>query len=361
MAHLLEPVGLSADDSAVYRHLLDHVGAPAAEVARTLALPAQTVDACLRRLTAAGLCNRLAGPLDRHVAAPPDIALETLVLDRQQALDRLRTQGRELAVRAKTAAARPGSLIETVDGQDAVLALIAGLELGARQEVCIVDSPPYLVGAVENTNELQALARGVRYRAIYHAPALAEPGRTAALERYIAAGEQARSLPRAHLKMLIVDRQQALLPLSFTSTDATSRLLVAPSPLLDALLIAFESLWNQATPLGTVAGRGAVTGGVEPRDREILRLMAAGVKDRAIARALGIGERTVMRRIQALMAELNAATRFQAGARAIRSGWLDSPARAEGPPGGPAGEGTVRERPVWPDPVRAGGGPGPRR
>ncbi|MFE9401096.1 hypothetical protein ACFYNY_04880 [Streptomyces sp. NPDC006530] len=52
--------------------------------------------------------------------------------------------------------------------------------------------------------------------------------------------------------------------------------------------------------------------------------MAAGFKDRAVARALGISERIVIRRIQELMATLDATTRFQAGVRARDAGWLSA-------------------------------------
>jgi DNA-binding NarL/FixJ family response regulator len=47
-----------------------------------------------------------------------------------------------------------------------------------------------------------------------------------------------------------------------------------------------------------------------------------GLKDRAIARALGIGERTVQRRLSRLMSTLGAKTRFQAAINAVHRGWL---------------------------------------
>jgi len=57
-------------------------------------------------------------------------------------------------------------------------------------------------------------------------------------------------------------------------------------------------------------------------DRQILRLMSVGLKDEAIARNLGIGVRTLRRRIQRVMRDLGAGTRFQAGARATARGWI---------------------------------------
>ncbi|POM23042.1 Transcriptional regulatory protein DegU [Actinomadura rubteroloni] len=177
---------------------------------------------------------------------------------------------------------------------------------------------------------MQALARGVSYRTIYHTPALVEPGGMELLDQYLAVGEQARSLPDVRMKMLIADREYAVIPTSFTSDDAATRLLIRPSPLLDALLLAFEALWERATPLGTAAahapGGDGTSGGARnqptSRDLAILRLLASGAKDRTIARALGITERTVQRRIAEILRLLNASTRFQAGVQAIQRGWL---------------------------------------
>ena len=59
-----------------------------------------------------------------------------------------------------------------------------------------------------------------------------------------------------------------------------------------------------------------------PGDREILALMAAGLKDSAVAHQLGLAPRTLRRRIARLMALLHVQTRFQAGLEACRRGWL---------------------------------------
>ncbi|MBY8889073.1 LuxR C-terminal-related transcriptional regulator [Streptomyces sp. PTM05] len=321
MAHLLQPVGLGQTDSDVYLRLLSHAHVTPADLAQALELSASTVRQSLRRLTSAGLCNQLVGRPIRYVAAPPEVALDSLVIQHHRELDQLRVQARALSVRAQTTGAQ-SPLIELVEGAEAVWHTLARLELGARQEVLIIDSPPYLASGL-NTNEIQALERGVTYRAIYHAQALADSGRLALLERYLEAGEQARSLPDARMKMLIVDREQALVPISFTGSDAATRLLVRSSPLLDALVLSFDTLWQRATPLGAGStGRTPLGDTVSPRDRDILRLLATGAKDRTIARTLGITERTVVRRIHTLMTLLNATTRFQAGVQAATRGWL---------------------------------------
>ncbi len=59
-----------------------------------------------------------------------------------------------------------------------------------------------------------------------------------------------------------------------------------------------------------------------PGTGDILALLVAGAKDEVIARQLGIGVRTLRRRMQHLMTALDAETRFQAGIQASRRGWV---------------------------------------
>ena len=50
--------------------------------------------------------------------------------------------------------------------------------------------------------------------------------------------------------------------------------------------------------------------------------MAAGVTDEAAANRLGVSLRTVRRRVADLMERLDASSRFEAGLKAGRRGWL---------------------------------------
>ncbi|WP_328951581.1 hypothetical protein OG345_03735 [Streptomyces sp. NBC_01220] len=53
-----------------------------------------------------------------------------------------------------------------------------------------------------------------------------------------------------------------------------------------------------------------------------MALFHVGLTEAAVARQLRMGHRTVQRRLQALMDEVGAATRFQLGWHAARAGWL---------------------------------------
>ncbi|WP_052684469.1 response regulator transcription factor [Lentzea aerocolonigenes] len=119
--------------------------------------------------------------------------------------------------------------------------------------------------------------------------------------------------------MVIADRRVAMIPVSGDDCGGSVRLLVRAPAIVDILVAYFELLWARAVPVDLTP---PPDDGLNARDRELLTLLAAGMKDRAIARALGITERTVGRRLTALMYALGVDTRFQAGVVAAHRGWL---------------------------------------
>jgi len=332
MEPMLQPVGLGADESLAYRQLLATPRLSVSELAEALSLSVIRVRRALANLGEAGLVTRIATTSPpRYMPSPPDLAIDALALRRQEELERLRAHARELAMAmADPPRGGPADLVELVEGSSAVLAHLSRIQLGAEREVCIVDCPPYLIGSpAENPEERQTMRRGVRYRAIYHAPTLALPGRMDQVLVDINAGEEARSMPDVHHKMIIVDRRTAMIPLGRSDVETGARILIHPSPLLDILVACFEMLWERATPLTAtpdvpepLAGEAAATEAPGEQDRKLLAMLAAGMKDRATARALGVTERTVTRRITLLMQHLGAQTRFQAALQAAKRGWL---------------------------------------
>ncbi|MGW3509314.1 response regulator transcription factor [Streptomyces sp. NPDC000994] len=98
---------------------------------------------------------------------------------------------------------------------------------------------------------------------------------------------------------------------------ASSALVVGDTLLRNALIPLFEPVWDRAMPIAP-----SRPGEPTDEDRELLTLLAAGLKDEAIARRQGVHVHTARRRISRLLQTLNAETRFQAGVQALRRGWL---------------------------------------
>ena len=86
----------------------------------------------------------------------------------------------------------------------------------------------------------------------------------------------------------------------------------------------FTQLWNTAQPWDEAVSLAADGDQFsEARLRQVVTLLAQGLKDDAIARKTSTSVRTVRRLVAAATAALQAESRFQAGVEAVRRGWVD--------------------------------------
>jgi DNA-binding NarL/FixJ family response regulator len=84
--------------------------------------------------------------------------------------------------------------------------------------------------------------------------------------------------------------------------------------------VLFDRLWDTGTPFGETPRRDEHD--LTPQERELLMLLGIGCTDDIAARRLGISLRTVRRMSSELMNRLGARSRFEAGVRAAKEGWL---------------------------------------
>jgi DNA-binding CsgD family transcriptional regulator len=217
----------------------------------------------------------------------------------------------------------PRDLIEIVDGREAVNQRAQQIQMSATEEVIAMSKPPYAGRTRINDAERAALPRGILFRFIYDEDALAAPGHLDAIKEDVRSGEEARVIAELPLKLVVADRVIGLVPLTVDQPHVEAALLLHASSLLDAFVMLFESLWDQAVPL-----RFNDTTSVEDQqnssgvDVEVLSLAVAGLGDDAIAARLNVSVRTVHRRIRQMMTELGARTRLQMGFLASKRGWL---------------------------------------
>ncbi|MFE4991999.1 LuxR C-terminal-related transcriptional regulator [Streptomyces mirabilis] len=313
-------VGVSASDEVLYQAILNQPDAGAAGWALlTGASPARVREACNRLLTL-GLLQ----PPDSMGglrAVDPRVAIRALIRRRETESELLAATAEEMATAYEAGLLReePSRLVEVASGEGAIAARLEEMYARAEHEVCLFDTPPYLAPPAPQV-DLQAdlLSRGIVSRGIYAATGLEDPKVLSRALSMVELGEQARVLPTVPLKLLVVDGCRALLPLTASAAGGYCAVVVWHSAVTEALQRLFELAWQQATPLGQPVADGELTEG----ERTLTRLLAAGMKDEAVARHLGVSLRTLRRRVSDLQERLGAASRFQLGMRAAQRGWV---------------------------------------
>ncbi|MER5616167.1 hypothetical protein [Streptomyces sp. NPDC002215] len=330
----LRDLGLGEVEQRVYEALLAGKAADVRELATLLDMAPGPLKEALGRLTEHGfaLPGEAGEPGALPRAATPAGAIRALIHRRQAELHLRSAELEQLRMNADRLAGRlmsgsptaPEDGIEMVVGPHAIGERAEYLLASAEQEVVILDRPPYVHGPAEKGSPRSPgldvgalLDRGVQVRVVLDREGVGYPGRMRSLTGLVERGLRARVAPGVPTKLIIVDGRITLLPPSDASDPTASALVIGDALLRNALVPLFETVWERATPLGG-------SGGTLPEpQKELLGLLAAGLKDEAIARRLGVHVHTARRRISVLLDSLDAQTRFQAGAQATLRGWLE--------------------------------------
>lgn len=324
---MLAALGLSPDEELVYRALLGRPSATAPTL--TQALAGRDVSTVLVRLVDLGLA--IPAGVDGFAAAPPAMALGSLISERR---DALRVAERALVTfaeehRAAVAGRSIGELIEVVTGVDAIRHRFLQVQQAARTQVRTFVTVPFVaVPPGENPAEDAAIGRGVRYRAIVDRAVLAEPGAIPETVSSLRNGVQVRVAEALAIKLVLADADLGLVPLAVAPGGEPGAVLLHRSGLLAALEALFEMVWRNAYPLELAAGLVGEPGVVElaadgptELDRKILALLLAGLTDQAVATQLGLSVRTLQRRLRHLLDLAGVQTRMQLGWQAARNDW----------------------------------------
>ena len=131
-----------------------------------------------------------------------------------------------------------------------------------------------------------SIVEAVEIGAMGHVPALADPDELVAVIRKVAEGE-----------------------------DPLRDELIGRPDLIDKVMESFrDSFRRTETPL---------TNPLSPRELEVLRLVAAGSRNRDVAEHLDISEQTVKNHLSSIMHKFGVPNRLRAVTFAVRAGWLD--------------------------------------
>ena len=326
----LELLGLDAATQAVYRAFLSCPDADLDKISELAGIDRAETEVALDRLAGLALVSWEDHEIGRPRLNDPDAALSALVAQRQSeiAQRQLEIEESRLAV-AQLLAARsqvegPDSTveIERIHGVEAVRAQIEYLARTCRDEVWSFNP-----GGAQSAQSLmrsrplnaETLGRGVRMRAIFLDSVRNDQASVDHAAWLVEHGAEVRTLPELPMRMLIVDRSTAVVPMD-DRDSSRGALLVTGRGMVAGLAALFVMTWKAAQPLGPRPSRRP--GLPSAQETQALRLWAQGATDGMVARSLGVSERTVRRISETLADRLGARSRFEAGVRAMEAGWL---------------------------------------
>ena len=320
---VLSALGVDDADEHRYQQVLPLSGAGLDAVSQALGVPVDRLAEPLEGLLAEGIVSIDGGrlhvqPLARVVSTAIEREAEAAVRSR----DRLDHLARSIEF-LSAAGSRPGpgevEDLGAIDGEISTggnaLALLTALIETSKGDLLFLRPDAWAMPRESAISRVvgRAVASGRRSRAIYPLRALNDVPEV--LQARIDQGEEVRVIDAMPTRLMVISGTHALLPEPIGYRDEP-RLLVRQGALVEALTLLFELYWERSVSV-PVAGRA----GGDQRTF-LLRQLASGAKDEQIARTLGLSLRTVRRRVADLMIELGVDTRFQAGAEAVRRGWL---------------------------------------
>lgn len=267
---MLQALGLGPDEEAIYTAMLARPTTSAQDLARQTGLEKAESVRILLDLAARGLvavateaesgapdsADREAGLQSaRYRLTPPSVALAPLLVEQRNALHQAETAFSMLTEQYRTTAAHTaGGVVEVVVGVEQVARRFHQLQRGAQRELLV-----FLVGeniAVPRedaeTSESSALDRGVDFRVVAAKDYLDGHDVVRDVRAAVTAGLELRLVDSLPLKMVVSDRERAMVPLDMADSGGEpSAIVVHRSGLLTALVHLFEKEWAQARPMYT--------------------------------------------------------------------------------------------------------------
>ncbi|AGL19139.1 helix-turn-helix transcriptional regulator [Actinoplanes sp. N902-109] len=319
--------GLDPLAGRVLEHLVAVRSADRDEVADTAGVSPAEAERALQHLADSALASRIGGAEPRWAAAPPRPSLGALLARRRAELARVEDLVEQLsAAHEAVSGPRATDMVEVLKSEE-VPARYHHLLVGSSSEVLHLAKPPYVTGTPASAGAAD-VTPGVRMRSVYETDGFTDAVSLMTAVRGTGQGGHLRLTSQIPLKLVVFDRAAALLPIRGDRPSSGSLVVHSPA-LVMALAALFEHVWERAEPVTLTrrhdladTDRGLPASGRDLRTREILRMMAAGMKDETIARILDLSRRTVQQHITDAGAVLGARTRFQLAVLAAKQGWL---------------------------------------
>lgn len=324
----------------VYEHVLGRGGATPAMIAVDLDTPSYRIDLALDVLRGLRLVKDTAvgpGALGELVAVSPEAAQMELLVPLEQTIHDKRRQlagvkGKLLsfteAFNTMQRAQPRQETVVTAERAEIELRLTAAAQRSTGEmlmmQPCAAQEPPELRHARSLVPE--AVRGGASVRMLYPHTARADAVPRAHLRELLDAGGEVRTTRESHSCFLIFDRKVAFVQID-DGRGSESGIAAVYDPSVATFLAGIhDRVWQSA--FGVDSGTIGRVDRMDDLKSAILELLSSGIKDEAIARRLGISERSFRRHLAAIMQDFSARSRFQAGVLAARTGLVGPAAEA---------------------------------
>jgi DNA-binding CsgD family transcriptional regulator/sugar-specific transcriptional regulator TrmB len=241
----------------------------------------------------------------------------------QLELAAVRAATAELAATYAAHQASRSSGLERLQGVHEVRARLTEMSRRAKEELLAFMPGGALSQAALHASrplDEQSLAAGVRLRTVY-LESVRNDRPTTEYARWLSElGGEVRTAPSLPLRMLVVDRTSAVLPIDPENSQVGAAV-IHSAGVVAALVALFDMVWERAVPLAE-SRQPSNAETPTPQEMALLDLLAQGHTDEVAARKLGLSLRTVRRMMASVSARLGARSRFEAGLLASRSGWI---------------------------------------
>ena len=258
MAAELASIGLTSDEVRCYLALLRRGRLTARQLTTATRVTRGRIYDVLNGLVAKGAVVEAAGIVRSYEAATPSVAINNLLERRRVDIESLEDRARRLVESLGAIAVEPGGpplMIEWLRHKATVRERCGQLEDDAKNEVLtVVRSPVRQTG--DFGQEERAIARGVKFRALYETSLLSDAN-LARIRSYISAGFDARHLPSLPTRLQVFDRAVTMMPLDESANDPMDfTVIVIRHPGVSSLAaLAFERLWEGAEPIASPSRR----------------------------------------------------------------------------------------------------------
>jgi phosphatidylserine/phosphatidylglycerophosphate/cardiolipin synthase-like enzyme len=163
--------------------------------------------------------------------------------------------------------------------------------------------------ALAEDRDIRALERGVRMRTLYQHSARHSPPTREYVAEIVERGGQVRTLDEFFRRLIVVDRQVAVVPASDNHEVAIA---IHDKSLIAYLVDIFDRAWERAQPFN-LSGNQVERNIADDVRQLTIRLLVEGHSDPSSAKRLGVSTRTYAGYIAALKDEYGVQTRFQLG------------------------------------------------